>query len=228
MSRLQEQADATTVDVGALTESTVAPGIAEITEDGADAGMAALVAEASTAGLAVLAAAEWPETPTDEHLPPVPGFVVSAFNPLVAVVAERCLRRRPVAGLDGSAPVTAVILVSALGDLTSAEHVAATVDAGGKVPPLLFFQSVPNAVAGYVAARWSLTGPVVCVAGVEAGLAIAGLLIADGDTEEALVVRIELTDTAVGIPDLAAAVLLGGGDTAHGSEGEPRRTGPWQ
>ena len=36
---------------------------------------------------------------------------------------------------------------------------------GDRVGPLLFFQSVPNAVAGHVAARWGLTGPVVCLSG---------------------------------------------------------------
>jgi hypothetical protein len=217
VSHLLEHADATEGYVGAPTDS-----LSEITEDTAVTPAEALVAAAHAAGLAVLAAAQWPETPTDEEPPPVPGFVVSAFNPLVAVVAERCLRRRPHTGPDGSTPVTAVVLVSARGDLTSAAHVAATLDAGRKVAPLLFFQSVPNAIAGHVAARWSLTGPVVCVAALDAGLAIAELLIADGDTELALVVRVELTDTAVETPDLAVAVLVGGGDTGHGDEGEPQ------
>lgn len=243
MSSLVEPADATNVHLDTLTDTLAAPDVVDITTDATVTPSAALVAAASTAGLAVLAAAQWPEDPADVQPPQVPGFVVSAFNPLVAAVAERCLGRRPVTGPDPSAPpvtappVTAVILVSALGDLTSAEHVATTLDAGGKVGPLLFFQSVPNAIAGHIASRWSLTGPVVCVAGLDAALAIAELLIADGDTDEALIVRVELTDDAVAAPDLAAAVLVRGGDPtaamlagadtttpniAHGNEKEPR------
>jgi 3-oxoacyl-(acyl-carrier-protein) synthase len=194
VSGLLEHADAPT--------GSTAP---EIAGDAAGTPAAELVAAAGTAGLAVLAAAQWPETEADGAPPPVPGFVVSAFNPLVAAVAERCLLRRT----GAPAPVTAVILVSAFGDLTSAAHVAAALDAGRRVAPLLFYQSVPNAIAGHVAARWSLTGPVTCVAGVADALAIAGLLISDGDAEEALVVRVELTDTAVDVPDLAVAVLVG-------------------
>ena len=66
------------------------------------------------------------------------------------------------------------VMVTALGDVTSATRVAAAVDAAGRVPPLQFFQAVPNAVAGHLAARWQLTGPVVCVSGTAAGLAGSG------------------------------------------------------
>jgi 3-oxoacyl-(acyl-carrier-protein) synthase len=92
--------------------------------------------------------------------------------------------------------------------VTSAVHVAHAVDSGGRVGPLLFFQSVPNAVAGYIAARWGLTGPVVCVASAEAGMDVAAALIEDGDAEEALVVLAEQAGTA-GERDSASAVLVG-------------------
>jgi 3-oxoacyl-(acyl-carrier-protein) synthase len=91
------------------------------------------------------------------------------------------------------------------------------VDTGARVGPLLFFQSVPNAIAGYVAAREGLTGPVVCTSpqpGTAAetlaeALAEAELLIADGDADEALVVLVELTEDR----DRAVAVLVApGGD----------------
>ena len=71
----------------------------------------------------------------------------------------------------------------------------------------MFFQSVPNAIAGYVAARWHLTGPVVCVSGITAGLQVAALLIDDGDATEALVVRVDLAVTN-GDRDHGAAILL--------------------
>ena len=145
-----------------------------------------LPARAARAGLAVAATGRWPEE-TGEDLPGIAGFIHSTFNPLVVAAAGRCLDRRaePAPGT-----VTAVILASALGDVDSATHVAAAVDGGRRVGPLLFFQSVPNAVAGHVAARWQLTGPVVCVASVDDALAVAALLLADGDADDALVVRI--------------------------------------
>ena len=100
-------------------------------------------------------------------------------------------------------------MVTDLGDVTSAIRVAAAVDAGGRVSPLLFFQSVPNAVAGYLAVRWHLTGPVVCVSGIRAGLDVAALLIEDADADEALVVCVDLAVTN-GDRDRAAAILVTG------------------
>jgi hypothetical protein len=167
-----------------------------------------LTALAARAGLDVLAAADWPQ-PGDGELPKLAGFVHSTFNPLVAAVAGRCLQRR-----EESAPpmVTGIVLVTALGDVASAAHVAGAVDTGGRVGPLFFFQSVPNAVAGHVAAKWGLTGPVVCVDSTDAGLTVARLLLADGDAGEVLVILLEQAAAPEAVTgtshDTAAAVLL--------------------
>jgi 3-oxoacyl-(acyl-carrier-protein) synthase len=99
--------------------------------------------------------------------------------------------------------------------------VADAVDAGSRVGPLLFFQSVPNAVAGHVASKWRLTGPVVCVGATPAGLAVAALLIEDGDADQALLVRIEQA-YAADAADRADAVLLGAAGPMH-SEGVERQ-----
>ncbi|MET7396060.1 hypothetical protein ABZS66_21455 [Dactylosporangium sp. NPDC005572] len=152
-----------------------------------------LVEGAQRAGLAVAASAAWPE-PGDGPPPALAGFVHSAFNPLVAAVSGRCIERHRESAPTRTA-TTAVVLVSAVGDAASAAHVAGAVDHGGRVGPLFFFQSVPNAVAGHVAARWSLTGPVVCVGDTAAGLDVARLLLADGDADEALLVELR-HDTA--------------------------------
>lgn len=173
-----------------------------------------LAEEAERAGLAVLARAAWPEEPGEE-LPKLAGFVHSSFNPLVAAAATRCLQRRPESASPHS--VTAIVLVTALGDVASATHVAEAVDAGGRIGPLFFFQSVPNAVAGHLAARHRLTGPVVCVATVADGLAVAGLLLDDGDADEALVVRVEQAgSTEDAVDDTAAAVLVAGPQHSDG------------
>jgi len=161
-----------------------------------------LAVDVDRAGLVTLASAGWPESAEDVAPPELAGFIVSTFSPLVAEVARRCLERAP----EGSA-TTAVVLASALGDLASAVHVAGAVDAGTRVGPLMFFQSVPNAVAGYVAARSRLTGPVVCVADGTDAVAVARTLILDADADRALVVLVEQAYHDTG-SDVAAAVLV--------------------
>jgi hypothetical protein len=168
-------------------------------------GLAALQAAAAKAGLAVLSSASWPEANADAEVPVLAGFIESNFSPLLAEVAGRTLSRRPRQRTAGT--ITAIVVVTALGDVTSATRVAAAVDAGKRVSPLLFFQSVPNAVAGYLAAHWHLTGPVVCVSGMSAGLDVAALLIDDADADEALVARVDLA-VAMGDLDRGAAILV--------------------
>jgi hypothetical protein len=174
--------------------------------------------------LVIVARAAWPE-PGDGAPPPLTGFVVSSFSPLVAAVADRCLSRsgkppapvraavEPAAGSGGAAPalVTALVLGSVGGDVATNVAAARAVDAGKAVSPLLFFQSVPNAVLGLIAKRWSLTGPVLCVSPphdpVGAALAAAELLIADGDADEALVLAAEQAPDDAG-RDAAVALLV--------------------
>ena len=165
---------------------------------------------AKDAGLDLVAEAAWPEHDGDVKPPVLAGFVVSSFSPLAAEVANRCLSRRAADAAqdgDGREPdpgdrATAVMLVTARGDVQSARHVADAVDAGARLGPLMFFQSVPNAVAGHIATRWNLTGPVVCLGDPAGASAAAALLLADGDAEKALLVHVEQD------PDRAAAVLV--------------------
>jgi hypothetical protein len=165
------------------------------------------------AGLVTLTRAQWPET-LDDMLPGIPGFVVSSFSPLVAELARRCLSR-----YFGTAPAdpargerTAVLVASATGDLGTAAAIAQAVDEGRRVPPLLFFQSNPNAVVGYLTARWGLAGPVVCT--IAAGDAItdaqqcAAQLIVDGDADAALIIVADQA-RAAGERDHGEALLVG-------------------
>ncbi|MFE0465057.1 hypothetical protein ACFW1A_37960 [Kitasatospora sp. NPDC058965] len=156
-----------------------------------------------------LARAAWPE-PGDTDLPALAGFTVSSFSPLVAETADRCLTR-----WHGAAPLrgagrTALVLVSSSGDVGTARAVAGAVAAGRRVPPLLFFQSNPNAVLGHIAARWLLTGPVVALGsgGEPAGRAEAELLLGGGEADLVLVVAAEQARTDRE-RDRATAVLLG-------------------
>ncbi|MEV4412292.1 beta-ketoacyl synthase chain length factor [Catellatospora sp. NPDC049609] len=170
-------------------------------------------------GLTELARASWPESTADAEPPQLSGFVLSSFSPLVAEVARRCLTR--VYGQPPADPArggrTAVIISSCSGDAVTAAEVARAVDAGRRLGPLLFFQAVPNAVAGYVAARWELGGPVVSLSpeggadpvgeSLAEGLALASLLIRDGDADEALVIVAEQAADDGG-RDRALAVLV--------------------
>lgn len=150
--------------------------------------------------------------PAATEAPAIPGFIVSTFNPLVAAVAGLCLGDRAEAP-NGR---TGVVLVSASGDAGTADEVADAVTTGRRVAPLLFFQSNPNAVLGHVAARHRLHGPIVCLGPVPGGrpareraLAVAELLLLDGDADEVLVILVE-QDPDNAAADTAEALLLRG------------------
>lgn len=127
----------------------------------------------------------------------VPGFVFSVFNPLAAVVAERCMSRLT----EPREARTGIVLVSD-GDSVSAEHVRQAVAEGKRIGPLFFFQSVPNSIAGWIAAKWDLRGPVVCV--TDGGEDEAAVLIGDGDADQVLIVEVGA--------DQASARIVSGGD----------------
>jgi hypothetical protein len=90
--------------------------------------------------------------------PAIAGFVGSVFSPLAAEAARLCL-----AQAERVAERTAVVIVSSSGDVGTALATSQAVDAGKRPGPLLFFQAVPNAVAGHIAAQHGLRGPVVCL-----------------------------------------------------------------
>src|SRR5574341_691848 len=89
----------------------------------ASPGLAALNAAAVAAGLTVSSSASWPETEADGEVTALAGFIESDFSPLVAGVAGRVLRSRDQSQASGK--VTAIVIVTALGDVTSATRVAA-------------------------------------------------------------------------------------------------------
>jgi hypothetical protein len=179
-----------------------------MTETWADAQPLAM---AQGLGLRVLSYARWPQA-EDDTLPQIAGFIVSSFNPLVAEVAERALRSRAAPRASREAEDdddsilsrtatrrTAIVLASVGGDRATAAALAEAVRTERRVPPLLFFQSNPNAVLGHIAARHRLTGPLVCISpptergdGIPAAaLDEADLLLRDGDADEVLLIAAE-------------------------------------
>lgn len=142
--------------------------------------------------------AEAHRNPEDGPPPPVPGFILSDFAPLVVDVAERCLRQRfaDASRAAERAERTAVVLVSASGDVQTARAIAEAVDSGGRVSALLLYQSVPSSVLGWLASRWGLRGPVVCASPAGDPRAdaatLAELLFFDDDADQVLAVLVEL------------------------------------
>ncbi|WP_328303200.1 hypothetical protein OG389_35165 [Streptomyces sp. NBC_00435] len=186
-----------------------------------------LSASAHLAAVEVLASGGWPDTGDGELPPPLAGFVVSGFSPMASAAADRCLEQvlGPLetladrAGADGSRTAgpgerTAIVLGSRGGDLETHTATALAVDAGKPAAPLLFFQSVPNAVVGHIAKRWRLTGPVICFSPDAAkgdalgeALDITRTLVAEGDAAEALVLLVEQAGPD-GEPASARALLV--------------------
>ncbi|MFF0387200.1 hypothetical protein ACFYS8_00740 [Kitasatospora sp. NPDC004615] len=167
--------------------------------------------------LRTLAIASWTD---GEPPPPLPGFSASTFNPLVAAVAERCLAAHY--GEPGEPRRTGLLLASAGGDRATALAID-TGAAGRRMPPLLFFQSNPNAVLGHIAARWGLTGPVVAISPPVAAapgevppdaLELAALLLADGDAEQVLVIAAEQTEHTAERTEQADQTELAAGEAA--------------
>jgi 3-oxoacyl-(acyl-carrier-protein) synthase len=161
----------------------------------------AMIGTAVTAGLAVLAQARWPD-PCAAEPKPLPGFVASSFSPLVAATAGQCLARwygaAPIAREEGER--VALILASVRGDVAIARAIAEVVDSGGRMPPLLFFQSVATAVMGHIAAEWGIGGPLLCISPATDpaadAMALAASVLDDGDADSALVVLAEQACTA--------------------------------
>ncbi|HEY0166509.1 MAG TPA: beta-ketoacyl synthase chain length factor [Jatrophihabitans sp.] len=164
--------------------------------------------------LVVLSECRWPSGPDEQPPPPLPGYVLSSFSPLVAAVADGCLTEhyaQPSASA-ASRQRTAVLLVSRGNDVVSAEHVRDKVASGRRVGPLFFFQAAPNSVVGQVTAHWGLGGPVVCISPVgdplADGMAEAALLLEDGDADEVLLILVEQGGDAADSADRAHALLL--------------------
>ncbi|MFF1410595.1 hypothetical protein ACFVX6_12540 [Streptomyces sp. NPDC058289] len=171
----------------------------------------------------VLAEGVWP-APGDPALPvPLAGFAVSSFSPMASAAADRCLEQ--VYGTPGGAEPgaeesvrragrTAIVLASRGGDLETHTATAVAVDACRPAAPLLFFQSVPNAVVGHIAKRWGLAGPVICFSPDAAtadplgeALDVTRSLVDGGDADEALLLLVEQVGPDGG-PASARALLV--------------------
>jgi 3-oxoacyl-(acyl-carrier-protein) synthase len=179
-------------EIGAATEPV------ETVEAGGAGGEAAAAGLAAATGLAVLAQAHWPRDGAAGSAPePVPGFAYSSFSPLVVAAAGPCLARyygpAPVPAPEGER--IALILASVRGDVAVARAIAKSVDSGRRMAPLLFYQSVANAVLGHLGSVWGVGGPMLCISPVTDplpdALDTAASVLEDGDADTALIVLAE-------------------------------------
>ncbi|BBC32266.1 hypothetical protein SGFS_035600 [Streptomyces graminofaciens] len=165
---------------------------------------------------AVVAAAVVDTATEREELPGVPGFVVSAFNPLVRETVRRCLGEpgTPDAPnpLTGPFPdSTAIVLATVAADATTSDTASQKLIAGRVHNPLLFFQSVTTSIVGHLAIEYGLTGPIHCMAADDGAdstaLDAATLLLLDDTIDQVLVIGVELAAnprTAAAFEQLAA------------------------
>ncbi len=121
------------------------------------------------------------------------GFIASRFSPLVYTAVSRCL---DAAGADLDGARTGVVLASVLGDTTTADVASRNLAEGRVHNPLLFYQSVPTSILGYLGRERGIRGPLACVsAGADAAeraRELAELTLAAGDADAVLVLYAEL------------------------------------
>jgi hypothetical protein len=123
------------------------------------------------------------------RVPPVPGFIESTFNPLVYHTVKSLL-----AGAAGAA-ATGVVLGSELGDTTTSDVASQNLARGRIRNPLLFYQSIPSSILGYLSRELGITGRMSCVSSgtlLADLLEMADLMLADPRTEQVAVIAIEL------------------------------------
>ncbi|GLZ32247.1 hypothetical protein Lesp02_44350 [Lentzea sp. NBRC 105346] len=124
--------------------------------------------------------------------PPVPGFIESQFSPLVKAVVDECLEHHEVVGER-----TGVLLATTFGDSTTTDTASRRQLAGQVHNPLLFYQSVPTSILGYVTREHGITGPICCISvfGESQAAEMAQDMLAEGDIDRVLLVEVELAPT---------------------------------
>ncbi|UFQ17175.1 MULTISPECIES: ketosynthase [Streptomyces] len=145
----------------------------------------------------------------------VPGFVESAFSPLVKAAVDRCLADVVDGDTLGEPGARmGLVLVTFLGDTTTSDLGSRLLESGQVANPLLFYQSVPTTILGVIARDYAITGPTTCVAlrgDVRSeALDLVDTVLDDG-MDQVLLIAVEL-ETAEGRPLAAHARLARDGE----------------
>nr|AKC92647.1 putative chain length factor [Amycolatopsis sp. SANK 60206] len=132
-----------------------------------------------------------------KELPPVAGFAISRFGPLVHAVASACLE--PVGGAgnhvgpDGAR--TAIVLATVFGDVTTVDTANRAVAADQRPDPVLFFQSVTTSILSHLTRQYGIEGPLISISAVpdpaSNALLLADSLLDDHELHQVLVIGVE-------------------------------------
>ncbi|MGK5693433.1 ketosynthase [Streptomyces sp. URMC 128] len=147
----------------------------------------------------VVGAAAIPRSVGEDGPPTVPGFIESRFNPLVRAVVDRCLADAAPARPERFADRTAVLLLTLFGDSTTTDLAGRRLQEGRAHNPLLFYQSVPTSILGFVSREHGLRGALTCLsvdaASMPEAFETAELMLADEEVDQLLIVGVELVAT---------------------------------
>lgn len=107
--------------------------------------------------------------PAGTEVPAIRGFVRSAFNPLIHYSVMNAVKESGV--LDCNIPTTqrGILLGSQFVDAVSDEVTSTELLLKQRVSPIMFPQSVPSAIIGYVAKELELHGPMSCIGATKLG-----------------------------------------------------------
>ncbi|MEU4565456.1 hypothetical protein [Micromonospora sp. NPDC023956] len=131
------------------------------------------------------------------ELPPVTGFAISRFGPLVHAVAADCLGPAESSGnhVGRHGAGTAVVLATVFGDAVTTDAATRRTVAGKQPGALLFFQSVTTSILSHLTRHYGIRGPLTCVSAVAdpAGeaLRVADALLDDPELQQVLVIGVE-------------------------------------
>jgi hypothetical protein len=135
----------------------------------------------------------YPDPPAPAPVPePVPKFVESNFSPLISFAVRGAL------SVVGEPPAadTGMVLTSSFGDTETADTASRRLAAGRPVNPMLFYQSIPNSILGYLGCEFAMTGPIICFSAdrrlLSEGLAVAESILAEDAAGQVLVIGIDL------------------------------------
>jgi hypothetical protein len=125
---------------------------------------------------------------------PVPGFVESAFNPTVFELCRQLLASGAV-----QPAATGIVLTSLHGDATTADVASRRLLEGKRRNPLLFYQSVPSSILGYVSAMYGITGPMLTLGGgddvFEESLRLVAVMLACASLRSILLLGVAIPTT---------------------------------
>ncbi|GMK36997.1 hypothetical protein PCCS19_00500 [Paenibacillus sp. CCS19] len=105
----------------------------------------------------------------DTEVPAIRGFVRSPFNPLIHYSVMNAVKASDVLGCDVPTTQRGIVLGSQFVDAVTDEVTSTELLLKQRVSPIMFPQSVPSAIIGYVAKELEIHGPMSCIGATRLG-----------------------------------------------------------